>query len=61
MVRRIKKIIKGKVTRERKKIVVGTEGKNMTETQYLRNLERKQASYHFFAEGNETNPLKNSK
>ena len=60
MVRRIKKIIKGKVTRERKKIiVVGTEGKNKTETQYLRNLERKQASYHFvFAEGNETDPLK---
>ena len=41
MVKRIKKVTKGKVTRERKKIiVVGTEGQNKTEVLYLRELEK---------------------
>ena len=59
MVKRIKKITKGNTTRERKKlIVVGTEGRNQTETQYLRRLEKKQKQYHFvFAEGNATDPV----
>ncbi len=59
MVKRIKKITKGKPTRERRKvIVVGTEGRNRTEILYLRSLEKKQSIYHFiFAEGNETDPL----
>ena len=47
MVKRIKKVTKGKVTRERKKIiVVGTEGQNKTEVLYLRELEKKQNKYH---------------
>lgn len=60
MVRKIKKVTKSHPTRERKKIiVVGTEGKNKTETLYLRNLEKTQKSYHFiFASGNETDPVK---
>ena len=60
MVKRIKKITKEKVTRERKKIVViGTEGKNKTEALYFRELEKKQNRYHcIFAPGNETDPVK---
>lgn len=60
MVKRIKKVIKSRVTRERKKvIVVGTEGKNKTEEIYLRNLERTQNKYHFiFAGGNDTDPVR---
>lgn len=60
MVKRIKKVIKGRPTRERKKIiVVGTEGKNKTEELYLRNLERTQKEYHFiFAGGNDTDPVR---
>ena len=60
MVKRIKKVTKGKVIRERKKvIVVGTEGNNKTEMLYLKELEKKQNRYHFiFAQGNETDPVK---
>ncbi len=60
MVKRIKKVTKGRVTRERKKIVViGTEGKNKTEVLYFRELEKKQNRYHcIFAPGNETDPVK---
>lgn len=60
MVKRIKKVTKGKVTRERKKIiVVGTEGQNKTEVLYLREMEKKQNKYHcIFAQGNETDPIK---
>lgn len=60
MVKRIKRVTKNKNTRERKKlIVVGTEGNNKTEIQYLRNLEKDQKQYHFiFAQGNETDPVK---
>ncbi len=60
MVKRIKKITKGKITRERKKIIViGTEGHNKTEELYFRELEKKQKRYHFiFAQGNETDPIK---
>ena len=59
MVERIKKVTKGKVTRERKRIVViGTEGNNKTEVLYFRELERKQNRYHcIFAQGNETDPI----
>lgn len=47
MVKRIKKVTKGKVTRERKKIIViGTEGQNKTEVLYFRELEKKQDGYH---------------
>ena len=47
MVKRIKKVTKGKVTRERKKIiVVGTEGQNNTEVMYRREMEKKQKKYH---------------
>ncbi len=58
MVSRIKKTVKGKITRERKKIiVVGTEGNNKTEISYLRYIEKKQNDYHFiFAAGNDTDP-----
>jgi len=58
MVRRIKKTVKSKPSRERKKlIVVGTEGNNKTEELYLRYIEKKQSIYHFiFAPGNETDP-----
>ena len=60
MVKRIKKVTKGRVTRERKKIIViGTEGKNKTEVLYFRELEKKQDRYHcIFAPGNETDPVK---
>ena len=60
MVKRIKKVTKGKVTRERKKIIViGTEGQNKTEVLYFRELEKKQDGYHcIFARGNETDPVK---
>ena len=60
MVKRIKKITKGRVTRERKKvIVVGTEGLNKTEILYFTELEKKQDQYHcIFAKGNETDPIK---
>ena len=60
MVKRIKKVTKGRITRERKKIiVVGTEGQNKTEVLYLRELEKRQNRYHcIFAPGNETDPLK---
>ncbi|MBR2801372.1 MAG: RloB domain-containing protein [Erysipelotrichaceae bacterium] len=60
MVKRIKKTVKNKPTRERKKIIViGTEGNNKTEVQYFRNLERQQSQYRFiFAQGNETDPIK---
>lgn len=60
MVKRIKKVTKGKVTRKRKKIIViGTEGKNKTEVLYFRELEKKQNRYHcIFAQGNETDPVK---
>lgn len=60
MVKRIKKVTKGKVTRERKKIIyIGTEGKNKTEVLYFRELEKKQNKYHcIFAQGNETDPVK---
>ncbi len=60
MVKRIKRVTRNRVTRERKRlVVVGTEGNNKTETQYLRNLEKEQKQYHFvFAQGNETDPVK---
>lgn len=60
MVKRIKKITKGKVTRERKKIIViGTEGHNKTEELYFRELEKTQNKFHcIFAKGNETDPIK---
>ncbi len=60
MVKRIKKVTKGRVTRERKKIIIiGTEGKNKTEVLYFRELEKKQDRYHcIFAPGNETDPVK---
>ena len=60
MVKRIKKTTKNHPTRERKKIIiVGTEGDNKTEYQYLRSLEKTQNAYHFiFAPGNETDPVK---
>lgn len=60
MVKRIKKVTKGKPTRERKKIiVVGSEGKNKTEELYLRYMERTQTKYHFvFATGNDTDPIR---
>ena len=60
MVKRIKKVTKGRVTRERKKIIViGTEGQNKTEVLYFRELEKKQNRYHcIFAQGNETDPVK---
>ena len=60
MVKRIKKVVKEKATRERKKIiVVGTEGQNKTEVLYFRELEKKQNKYHcIFAQGNETDPVK---
>lgn len=60
MVKRIKKVTKGRVTRERKKIIViGTEGQNKTEVLYFRELEKKQSRYHcIFAQGNETDPVK---
>ncbi len=60
MVKRIKKVTKGKITRERKKIIViGTEGQNKTEVLYFRKLEKKQNKYHcIFAQGNETDPVK---
>lgn len=58
MVKRIKKSVKNRPTRERKKIiVVGTEGDNKTEELYLRFIEKKQSRYRFlFAPGNETDP-----
>ena len=60
MVKRVKKAIKSKTTRERKKlIVVGTEGRNKSEVTYLRNLERKHNKYHFiFVQSHETDPVK---
>jgi len=60
VVKRIKKVIKEKPTRQRKKlIVIGTEGDNKTETLYFRELEKTQSQYHFvFANGNETDPIK---
>lgn len=60
MVKKIKKVIKNRPSRERKKIIiVGTEGDNKTERSYLSALEREQSVYHFiFAEGNETDPVK---
>ena len=60
MVKRIKKVTKGRATRERKKIIViGTEGQNKTEVLYFRELEKKQNKYHcIFAQGNETDPVK---
>ena len=60
MVKRIKKVTREKVTRERKKIIViGTEGKNKTEVLYFRELEKKQRKYHcIFVPGNETDPVK---
>ena len=60
MVNRIKKVVKSGATRERRKIiVVGTEGKNKTEEQYFRSLEKFQKKYHFiFAGGNDTDPVK---
>ena len=60
MVKRIKKVTKGKVTRERKRIIViGTEGHNKSEILYFRELEKKQNRYHcIFANGNETDPVK---
>lgn len=59
MVKRIKKVTKEKVTRERKKIIViGTEGQNKTEVLYFRELEKKQDRYHcIFAKGNATDPI----
>ncbi len=59
MVKRVKKVTKGKITRERKKvIIVGTEGNNKTEEIYLRNLERVQNQYHFiFSPQNDTDPV----
>lgn len=59
MVKRIKKVVKGKVTRERKKIIViGAEGNNKTEVLYFRELEKKQNKYHcIFAHGTETDPV----
>ncbi len=59
MVKRIKKVTKSKATRERKKIIiVGTEGDNQTEIQYLRSLEKRQKQYHFiFAPGRDTDPI----
>ena len=60
MVKRIKKVTKGKVTRERKKLVViGAEGLNKTEILYFKELENKQNVYHcIFARGSETDPVK---
>ena len=60
MVKRIKKVTKGRVTRERKRvIVIGTEGLNKTEILYFKELEKKQEKYHcIFAKGNETDPVK---
>ncbi len=60
MVKRITKVTRGKILRERKKIiVVGTEGNNKTEELYLRDLEKKQTQYHFiFAQGNDTDPVR---
>lgn len=60
MVKRIKKVTRGKVTRERKKIIViGTEGQNKTEVLYFRELEKTQNRYHcIFTHGNETDPVK---
>ena len=60
MVKRIKKVVKSKPTRERKRIVVvGTEGDNKSEVLYLRRFESKQNRYHFvFDQGNETDPVK---
>jgi len=59
MVKRIRKVTKGRPTRERKRIiVVGTEGNNKTEELYLRSLEKTQKKYHFiFAGGNDTDPV----
>ncbi len=60
MVKRIKKVTKGKITRKRKKIIVlGAEGLNKTEVLYFKELEKKQDQYHFiFAQGNDTDPIK---
>ena len=60
MVKRIKKVTKNRVTRERKRlVVVGSEGNNKSEVLYLKNIERKQKKYHFiFDQGNETDPVK---
>lgn len=60
MVKRIKKVTKGRVTRERKRIIViGTEGQNKSEVLYFRELEKRQNRYHcIFAQGNETDPVK---
>ena len=59
MVKPVKKVTRGSITRERKKlIVVGTEGENKTEEMYLRNLEKMQNRYHFiFTPGNYTDPI----
>lgn len=59
MVKPVKKVTKGSVTRERKKlVVVGTEGKNKTEELYLRQFEKKHTQYHFiFSTGNYTDPI----
>ena len=60
MVKRIKKTVKNRPTRERRKlVVVGTEGNNKTEELYFKELEKIQSKFHFiFAKGNETDPVK---
>lgn len=59
MVKRATKKIRGKVLRERKKIIlIGTEGKNKTETKYFNKFNRLLTNFTIqFSNGNETDSL----
>lgn len=59
MVRRANKKIRGKESRKRKKLIlIGTEGKNKTETNYLNGFKRSLKTYSIiFSSGNDTDPI----